>query len=107
LRSYFWQEVVEVVSSCSSAETNKNQECQLLLAHETLTLPSPLPMDNTKALGNQKFNNAPVTNRSNISSELEKCLTVKRDYANFDVLLSMHLSIFLVINQLNAQNIVL
>ena len=64
-------------------------------------------MDNTKALGNQKFNNAPVKNHSNISSELEKCLTVKRGYANYDVLLTVHLSTILVINQLNAQNVVL
>jgi hypothetical protein len=83
LKSYFWQEVVEVVSSCISAETNKYQECQTLLAHERLTLPSPLPTDNTKAPGNQKFKNAPVRYLSNISSELEKCLRVKRGYAGF------------------------
>ena len=42
-----------------------------------LRLPSPLPMDNTKALGNQKCNNALVKYRSNIYLELEKCLRVE------------------------------
>jgi hypothetical protein len=34
-------------------------------------------MDNTKALGNKKFQNTPVKYSSNISLELEKCLRVK------------------------------
>jgi len=53
------------------------------------------------------YRNRNKTRCFNESLKFAHCLNIPDDIRGFDVLLTVHLSIILVINQLDAQNLVL